>query len=471
VLGFLFDAVFWWKSRTSPSMAKSKKPDYSGALTPAIEALVNEILTDIEPKRLDWEDIQQLLKCPPVKACVTTITLIGLSYLGEYSHKNQKIQDFINQSFEQMKGSLAIAFSQLFSAVYVGHAVAEWAPRDNGKTWAIDSINTLKPGTFTFLGTRGQIDAVRYHGSKQIDIPYSQILHIIHNHHLAFSDPGGISDLESAQAAVKAWKIILSEMIIAGSRQATPQTVGYYDPDQAGTPQVDENGNPKLDVLGEQVIKTPQREMVEALSDWDNQSVAVTSIKNRIEAIAATANASFFTETLRILHKLIFLSFLMPESAIEIVGSGTGDSNLNAGQMALLNRAVQELVNQIKEVLLEKMIRPLIEWNFGTSQDSWGEFVLSEQEEESRIELFNALVSALSQQIFSIDDLNVINKLYELARLPKVDKLPTTNAGAPEDLPDESLEEFGLGLNNTDMAYWRMFGSNGHDKSTVPATV
>jgi hypothetical protein len=442
-------------------MAKSQKPDYSGALTPAIEALVYELVTEIEPRRLSWEDIQSLLKCPPVKACITTITLLGLSYLGEYSHKNKKITDFIQKSFEQMQGSLAIAFGQLFSAVYVGHAVAEWAPRDGGKQWALDSINILKPGTFTFLGTRGNIDAVRYHGSKQIDIPYSQILHIIHNNHLAFNDPGGVADLESAEAAVKAWRIILSEMVIAGSRQATPQTVGYYDPDQPGTPEVDAEGNPRLDVTGEQVIKTPQREMVEALSDWDNQSVAVTSSKNKIEAIAATASPAFFTETLRILHKLIFLSFLMPESAIEIVGTGTGDSNLNAGQMALLNQVVRQLAEQIKEVFLEKMIRPLIEWNFGANQDSWGEFVVGEPEEVQRIELFNALVSALSQQIFSIDDLNVINKLYELARLPQVDKLPTAPEESQEP-PQESLEEFGLGLNNLDMAYWRMFSSNGH---------
>lgn len=460
------------------------RPKYQGTLTPKIEAFVEEILLEMAPKQaLGREQFREMLKCPVVKAPITVITLIGLSYFGDYTHPKEKIQEFIRKNFEQMRGSLNHIVAQLFSATWAGCAVAEWGIRMDGKKWMLDRILVLEPKTYAFRGRLGEIEQVRYYGSKDIDIDYAQVLHVVNNPHFAFNDPSGWSDLESADAAVKAWKIILSELVIAGQRQATPLTAGYYDEEQPDTPLFDSEGNPRLNKEGEQVTISPQEQMAEQLEDLENRSVVVTSAKNKIEAIATQADISFFTEALRILHKLILMSFLFPETGLEALGSG--DSNLNKGHMALLRKNIEELADQIKEVLIESLIRPLIEWNFGP-QDSYGEFPGAPEKEEDRIALFNALSSAVYQQIFSVEDLNVINKLYELAGLPKVDKLPEPETAPPpapveeapppeeEPPPDEAAppdvpateDGFGLGLSEIDMDYWRAL-SNGKQPTAV----
>lgn len=462
------------------------RPKYQGTLTPKIEAFVEEILLEMAPQRaLGREQLREMLKCPVVKAPITVITLIGLSHFGDYAHENEKIQEFIRANFEKMRGSLKHVIAQLFSATWAGCAVAEWGIRMEGKQWMLDRILVLEPKTYAFRGRLGEIEQVRYYGSTDIDIDYAQCLHVVNNPQFSFNDPSGWSDLESADAAVKAWKILLSELVIAGQRQATPLTAGYYDDEQPDTPLFDSEGNPRLNAEGEQVTVSPQEQMAEELEDLENRSVVVTSIKNKIEAIATQADISFFTEALRILHKLILMSFLFPETGLEALGSG--DSNLNKGHMALLRANIEQLADHIKEVLLESLIRPLIEWNFGP-QDSYGEFPGAPEKEEDRIALFNALSSAVYQQIFSVEDLNVINKLYELAGLPKIDKLPQQEPATPpaptpteeapppeEDLPSDEAappdvqateDGFGLGLSDIDMSYWRAL-SNGKQPTAV----
>lgn len=435
------------------------RPSYEGLLTPAIEEFVYSLVLELPTKSISAEQIDDLLKCPVVKAPITVITLLGLSYFGEYQHKDENIQAFVRKSFARMSGSIRTIYAQLFSAFYVGTAVAEWGIKPDGKQWVLDAINVLKPGKYTFLGTRGNITGVRYYSYKQIDIDYAQILHVINNPHLSFGTPGGVSDLESAVAAVKAWKILMSELVIAGQRQATPLTAGFYDPDAADTILYNEDGSVRIDEYGEQMTETPQAQMSKQLSGIENKTTVVTSANNRIEAVATQADVRFFTEGLRVCHKLIFMSFLFPETGLEVVAGGGGDSHLNKGHMALLRLNVEQLANQIKNVFLEQMIRPYIEWNFGAQED-WGEFPSSPGQEEERIPLFNALVSALYQQIFSVDDLAVINKLYELAGLPPVDKLPTPPEAPPPDT--QTKQGFSLGLTDLDFAYWRQFETNGN---------
>jgi len=452
-----------------------KKPAYNGTLTPNIEALVNDFVTELSgtDRKYTVQDYLDLMSCPVVKAPISVITLLGLSYFGEYVHKDEKIQDFIRKNFEGMRGSLHTTFTQLMSAIFVGTSVAEWGVVPRDKQWVIDRIKILTPGRWTFMGSKGEIDNIRYYSTKNIDVPYQMVLHIVNNQHLSFDDPRGVSDLDGAMAAVKAWRILMSEMVIAGQRKATPLTAGYYDPDVPDTPLIDAEGNPVLDINGDQRTKSPGEEMSEQLAELENKTVVVTSAKNRIEAIANNADINFFTEALRVCHKIIFLSFLFPETGLEVVGSGgSGDSNLNKGHMALLRLNIQQIVDQIKEEMIEKMIRPLIVWNFGDQED-WGTFEPAPGQEEMRVEVGNLLVSALANQIFTVDDLAVINKLRELVGIPELEELPPppplaepeqTDAGLEDAPPAEAATVEGFGLGDYGLNYWRLFESNGSKK-------
>lgn len=422
--------------------------------TAQIESLVNDFITEISAQSREYtiQDYLDALACPIAKAPVTAITLIGLSFFGEYTHKNKKIQTFVRSNFEGMAGSLKTTVSQLLSAIFIGHAVAEWGIVPKNKQWVLEKIKILTPGRWTFRGAKGEITDIRYYSTHNIDVPYEQVLHIVNNPHLAFDDPRGVSDLDAAIPAIKAWQILMSEMVIAGQRKATPLTAGYYDDEAPNTPLYDAEGNPVLDILGNPRTTTPGEEMSEQLSNLENKTVVVTSAKNRIEAIANNADVDFFQDALNICQKAIFLSFLFPETALEVAAAG-GDSNLNKGHMALLEANVKELVDQIKEVFLERLIRPLITWNFG-DQDDWGSFAVPAGAEEKRVEIGNLLISAFSQQILSVDDLKYINRLEELIGVEKSSKLPEPPAPPPEAPPTEG---FSLGTE-----YWRMFETNGN---------
>jgi hypothetical protein len=446
---------------------KIDKPQHQGTLTPNIEALVNDFITELSGTSREYtpQDYLDLLTCPVVKAPINVITLLGLSYFGEYTHKDEKIQDFVLANFEGMRGSIHTTFTQLMSAIYMGCSVAEWGIVPKGKQWVIDRIKILTPGRWTFRGSKGEIDEIRYYSTNNIDVPYAQCLHIINNQHLSFDDPRGVSDLDGAIAAVKAWRILMSEMVIAGQRKATPLTAGYYDPEVPDTPLYDAEGNPLLDINGEQRTQSPGAEMSEQLSNLENKTTVVTSAKNRIEAIANNADIDFFTEALRVCHKIIFLSFLFPETGLEVVGSGgSGDSNLNKGHMALLRLNIEQIVDQIKEEMVEKLIRPLILWNFG-EQDDWGTFQPAPGQEEMRVEVGNLLVSALANQIFTVDDLAVINKLRELVGIPLLDKLP--EPPPPQEGQEPAPTDEGFSLNDLGVNYWRMFETNGAAKTVA----
>jgi hypothetical protein len=431
-----------------------EKPQHTGTLTPAIEALVFEFVTELgSSKDYSPEEYLSYLDCPVVKAPIAVITLLGLSYFGDYVHPDEKIQAFIRSNFEGMKGSIRTTVAQLMSAIYMGNAVAEWGVIPKGKQWVLDRIKVLTPGRWHFRGSKGEIEAIRYTSQQIIDVPYAQVLHIVNNPHLAFDDPRGVSDMDAAIPGIKAWRILMAETIVAGQRKATPLTAGFYDPDSPNTLLYEADGTPRINpATGDQLTQSPGEEMSEQLSNLENKSVLVTSLRNRIDAIANNADVNFFTEALRVCHKIIFLSFLFPETGLEVVGSGgSGDSNLNKGHMALLRLNIQQIVGQIKEEMLEKMVRPLIVWNFG-EQDRWGDFIPQPGQEEMRVEIGNLLISALANQIFSIDELKYINKLEELMGISISTDLPKPEAGQTGS---------GFGLNDLNAQYWRMFETNG----------
>lgn len=431
------------------------KPSHSGTLTPQIEALVNDFIQELSATGREYTPQEYLdaLTCPIAKAPITVITLLGLSFFGEYTHKEEKIQIFIRSNFEGMQGSLHTTIQQLMSAIFMGNSVAEWGIVPKGKQWVLDRIKILTPGRWSFMGAKGEITQIRYYSTQNIDVPYEQCLHIVNNPHMAFDDPRGVSDLDGAIAAIKAWNILMSEMLIAGQRQATKQVVGYYDDDAPDTVIKDVEGNPVLDVQGVERTKTAGEQMSEQLSNIENKTSMVTSIRNKVEALDNEVATNFFEQALNICQKAIFMSFLFPETALQVAAAG-GDSNLNRGHMSLLETNVKALVDQIKETMLDKLIRPLIVWNFG-DRDDWGSFEVEAGAEEERVALGNLLISAFSNQIFTIDDLEAVNKLREFVGMSKLDKLPEAPQVPPESPPTNT--SFSLSTE-----YWRMFEPNGH---------
>ena len=359
--------------------------------------------------------------CPVLGSAYQVVLLLCLKELGDYTHSEEKIQKFIHKNFEQMRGSLPLSVSELLSCKLIGYSASEKALRQEGKSWMLDSLMILDPRHWDFRGTRDGIQDIQYQHNQTIYIPYDRVLHLVNRRDLAFGDPYGVSDLTLADAAWQAWKIIVAEMLVAGKRQATPLVVGYADP-ETSIGATGELGNQlyEEDGITPQLISSAQY-LSDQLSDIENRSTLVVGLTDKIEALNQQTDGAFFFQALTYLHKILLMAFLVPETALEVV-SGTGDSNLNSGHMATLHLNIEQVMGQIKEVLIEDLVRPLIEYEFGPQED-YGEFKVEVAEGVDKIQLLGALVQAVNGGVFSTQDLELINRARQLAGLPELDKL------------------------------------------------
>jgi hypothetical protein len=391
-----------------------------GRISPAIEAFVGEMLQEVS--RTDANPIDSYLdmlqRSPYAGPSVEVIILMGLTYFGEYNHPDEDIQAFIRKCFEQMTGSLKWSVAEMMAVKPLGYSASEWSAREEKDDWQLDTIGILDPRKYRFKGKRGNIESVTYTGAEgDKDIPYDRIIHLTNQRWLSFGNPYGVADCLRSIRAWEAWKIVMSTLLIASKRQATPLLVGYA-PSEQRVELLDANGQPLRDERTGQVMTVPApRALLNQLIETDNNSVLATDLRNRVEAIAQSEGRSFFFDTLRLLGSLQMMGFLVAETIFTT--SGSGDSNLNKGQKGTLETSVEAVVDQVQEGILEKPVRQLITWNFG-NQESYGYFARPKEDETNRVQLLTAISNAVNQGTFSAADLSVINRAKELAGIESV---------------------------------------------------
>ena len=403
-----------------------------GKLAAAVEAAASELLEEVE--REDTNPIEDyltmLLTCPPAAAAQQTVTLLGLSCIGEYLHPDDDIQSAIRHNFAEMRGSWSVSLAELFAAIPLGWATSEIEWAKNSDAWSLASLAAIHPKSHTFRGQKGQLVDVFYRSpdEDEVPIPYEKVIHIINRRDLAFGNPYGLASCKLASNVWKAWKVVMAELIVAGKRQATPLMVGQAD---SGTtvPLLDANGNPLKDRDGNPITVPATQKLLEQLENIDNRSVLATDIKNKIQAINHTTDGRFLMELIKFLQRLLLLSFLVPETAFEVGQGGLGNAGLAQAHLGLLGQSVGQIANQIKEELIEKIVRPLIYWNYG-EQESYGSFAEPERGESDRVALLQAISMAALNGGFNDADLAVSNRMRQLAGIPEITDIAPVSQNA-----------------------------------------
>ena len=248
------------------------------------------------------------------------------------------------------------------------------------------------------------------------------MLHVVNKRHLAFGKPTGVPDCRIAVAAYKAWKIIVNEALLAGQRQATPIIVGKAPPD--GRVQlVNPSGLPLTDSDGQPQTVPATQALGKALEGINtNGGVIAVDTLHEINALNQQTNGQFFMELLRYFERLILMAFMVPETLFEVGRGGLGNAGLADSHLGVMMAQLRSLVDQIKDQMIEKVVRSLIEWNFGP-QESYGQFVEPENKQEDRLALFSAITNAIASGTFSLADIDVVNRHRELAGIPKVEEI------------------------------------------------
>jgi hypothetical protein len=404
--------------------------------------LINQAIST-DPNPIDTY-MEMLTVNPIAGAGYIVKVLLVLQQLGEYRHPDEKLQDFIRKNFERMTGSFKLSVAELLIAMAIGYSFSEITVRDDGQNWVLESILGVDPRRFRFEGKVGKIENCVYYApglADSIKIPYDKGIHIVNSPYLALGrDPYGVGDCRRCVAAWQAWKILIAELVITGQRMATPIIAMKVHTDQTIT-LLDQYGNPMIDPASGLEIQIPAADRaLEELERLENRSVLVTDLENQIQVLDQQgANPGvFFFEALRYLERIMMLGQLIPETALSTGGrSGVGDSGLNEGHLAMLMMGAGQSADQVKESLLERVCRPLIEWNFGI-QDIYGEFVSDEEDSADRVALIEAIGSIINTGAFSKQDLAVINRLQQLAGIPQSETL--FKPPAPEPDPEPAQE-------------------------------
>ena len=403
-----------------------------GKLAAAVASAATELLEEIEREDTNPIDdyLSMLRTCPPAAAAQQTVTLIGLSCIGEYQHEESEIQAAIRHNFAEMRGSWGVSKAELFASIPLGWSLSEIEWASNASAWSLASLAAIHPKSHTFRGQKGQLVDVFYRGQddSEVPIPYEKVIHIVNRRDLAFGDPYGLASCKLANSIWKAWKVVMAELVVAAKRQATPLIVGQAD-SQDAVPLLDSSGNPLKDQNGKIITVPAPQKLLEQLENLDNRSVIATDLKNKIQAINHATDGRFLMELVKFLQRLLLLSFLVPETAFEVGQGGLGNAGLAQAHLGLLGQSVGQIANQIKEEIVEKIVRPLITWNFG-EQENYGSFAEPEQGESDRVALIQAISNAALNGGFNDADLDVSNRLRKLAGIPEISEIAPVNQSA-----------------------------------------
>lgn len=403
----------------------------AGKLAGAVEQFAGAILQEVSPPsdRGTIDEFIDLLTTSPRGAAGAEIKVLNLlQRIGEWQHPDQSIQEFIEYNFAQMDGSLKNSYAEMGTAPMIGWSASEVAlrePMDN--RWLLESLMLIPPKYYKFEGQQSKLTGIRYYPSQGVDfsIDYSHIVHIVNRRHVAaLTDRPmyGVADCRLAYAAHKAWKIVINEALIAGQRQATPIIVGKAD-DNARVPLYDDRGVALRDSEG-QIIAVPAPEKLkrELQTLNANGGVITTGLTSDIQALNQQTDGRFFMELLSYLDRTMMTAFLVPFTTLEEGVKGLGNAGLAQEQLKNMRLMLDNIADQIQDEMTEKVIRPLIEWNFGP-QETYGKWAPPAEKDENQIDLLNALTTSFAGGLYSSTDEAFLKRHRELAGIAPAPEL------------------------------------------------
>ena len=400
----------------------------SGKIADAIARLAQDTMQELYPEDgkgtvdLYWE---MITGNPVIGAAVEAKVLFGIRQIGEFQHENPKVQDFIHHNFSQMDGSIKLSVAELYSALPIGWGFSEIAIREpQDSSYLLESLMLVDHRYHTFEGRKGQIENVIYRppGGVEKDIPYSKGIHVVNKPHLARREPYGIADCKAAVAAWKAWKIVINEMLIAGQRQATPILVGKA-PKDGFVELLDRNGVPLRRDDGSPAEIKATHALVEKMSKLEkNGGVISVDLDHEIQALQQQTDGQFFMLMLVYLEKLMLRAFLVPETMFSVGEGGLGNAGIAQEHRESFELHLKAIAVQIKEQLIECLIRPLILWEFG-EQENYGGFVEPPHDDEDALDLLGKLTQAFQSGVYSTADVDAINRHRELAGIPPIEEV------------------------------------------------
>jgi hypothetical protein len=412
--------------RKSPITGRKLTPWRPSVTTPilgqeasSISLLTTRFLQEIRNPNTQLAKYRDVALDPVAKSSITIKSLRLRTAFGKYRHPDEQVNKWVNQMINLMDGTLPEIVSLVGTSAFSEGAGLAEIVFDN-KTpgyrnlWRVKKLVPLDISRVRFKGKDGNIDTVIYteKGGTEKRIPYSKCIHITNNYASHENNPYGHPENKVAYPYVLGKKAILAEMLVAAKNSASGIWVGKADSNET-VQLIDSKGSP----LGSQV---PAPVMLhQQLSKIENGGFVVTDIKNSLERIPFMTNDALWSNMLMIMDNGIRLSYGVPKLIFD-EGSTTFFSNTGKHHLTVLDSQIEGLLSQIKDQLIEKVIRPILLFNFGITDD-FGEFDYKPStDNEASMSKAGMLLSLLNTPGIPNTNLTIVNAIYELLGLPAV---------------------------------------------------
>ncbi|AYP68710.1 hypothetical protein BpsS36_00004 [Bacillus phage vB_BpsS-36] len=296
---------------------------------------------DFNPSDFDLDVYDKMMKDGQVRAGLTMIKLSatarGFTITGD-DEETRKYAEFIDHNFEQLRGNMEDTVGEMLSAMEYGYSATEKVFDYKDGKIVLKKLKTLDPHSIRVKTNKfGDIEYIKQSiGSKQIKIPAQKILWYAHDKR--FGNPYGNSILRTAY---KHW-FIKDKMYrfsnIAYERYGTPLLVGQVQ---------DAKDVNKMTAL---------------LRKINGMTGLAISGGDKVEAIQGS-NADF-VGIIEHHDRKIMESMLVPPMLLGLSRGQSGSYALSGSQFDIFMIRLEALQRDLKALIEEEVIRPLIDLNF-----------------------------------------------------------------------------------------------------------
>lgn len=398
---------------------------YEGAVASRLGELTNQVMGELQnPHKIKLKDMVKALEADPVAyACSELKASRLIQTIGEYVHEEGEVSNFVNDNLDTLVGNFEEVIGELASALPFGFAIMEvvWKTTKIRKRlfWRVKEFRSLKVENIRFHVERGAVKHIIYDdGGIEKKIPLWKVVHVANGFITKAGSKKfyGNPELKRAYPYIRLKSLVFSEMGISAKRTATGLLWGQAN-SNSGTQLLDANGKPIPDGHGGYVEVKHTQALTKQLRNVENNSFVVTDENSSITPLSLNGGERFWSFAKVMLDEQIMRSFSVPEL---IWNAGAGSLGINAlgqQQLTILDSSIQSISEQIKNELLEKVVRPMVINNFGHKKN-YGKFERKPQDDPNQEAIVTSnLITALSMGLISSNDSEAVNALRRRIQL------------------------------------------------------
>lgn len=345
------------------------------------------------------------------------LTLSILLKLGEYTHDNPKITDFVRENFEEMQDNLYAACEEILTGLWAGYSGSELIWKPSGSRIMLDQIVTYHPRTILVkvdrqTGAYTGIKQWRWFDGSPVDIPKEKA--ILFSYNKKFGNHYGKSILKPIR---KNWLLkdpILKMWARALDRFGTPLLAALVSDEEIEDPDYPGKQISQIE-WALRMLKNIQSGTGLAFRSGSKDAGNETKVTSLNSGGSGIGEA--FEKAVLYLNKMLLRGLLVP-SLMADDGSGKGSYALGQAHFAVFDMTITSIYKGLTEVLLEQIVRRLVEYNFG-KQKSYGAFSEIKLEQEDRKLLSECFLNLTNGGYITAQNQEDMDAVRDAMKLPQ----------------------------------------------------